>query len=216
MAHNPHIDELGPAIGEHYIGKSNASGIQEYKLMDPDYFLHGADIKNKSMSFYNDEEGTDKPGVHNSPLNPPSDPALNATLEELFDDYRVYWRWNGATWDKLSEEFRYEFIYVNYSDLGIAAINGTAVIPAAMNNYRLVNICVYNNSGTNIAGGLPIVLLNNVPWGPNLGVAANASNCVPDPTFSAVATGDFLKIDPARMFAAIPVEFAMVLTFKRP
>lgn len=215
MAHNPHIDELGPAIGEHYIGKSNASGIQEYKLMDPDYFLHGADIKNKSMSFYNDEEGTDKPGVHNSPLNPPSDPALNATLEELFDDYRVYWRWNGATWSKLTEEFRYEFIQLNYSAQGTAAINGTAVVHSFMNGWKLVRICVYNNGGTNIAGGLPIVLLNNVAWGPNQGVGANASNCVNDPTFSAVTAGDFLKIDPTRMPAA-PVDFAMTLAFKRP
>ena len=215
MAHNPHIDELGPAIGEHYIGKSNVSGIQEYKLMNADYFLHGADIKVKNMAFYNDEEGTDKPGVHNSPLNPPANPSAAAVLHELFDDYHVYWRWNGATWDKLSEEFRYEFIYVNYSAQGTAAINGTAVIPAAMNNYRLVNICVFNNSGTNIAGGLPIVLLNNAPWGPNQGVAAASANCVNDPTFSVVATGDFLKIDPTRMPAA-PVDFAMVLTFKRP
>ena len=84
-----------------------------------------------------------------------------------------------------------------------------------MNGWKLVRICVYNNSGTNIAGGLPIVLLNNVAWGPNQGVGANASNCVGDPAFSAIATGDFLKIDPTRMPAA-PVDFAMTLTFKRP
>lgn len=36
-----------------------------------------------------------------------------------------------------------------------------------------------------------------------------------DPTFSAVATGDFLKIDPTRMPAA-PVDFAMTLAFQRP
>lgn len=192
---------------------SNEAG---YVPLDLNYFTVGTDLEVKKMAFYNDEEGTDKPVVHSAPLNAPTDPSVDAVLHELFDDYHVYWRWNGATWDKLSEEFRYEFIYVNYSDRGIAAINGTAVIPAAMNNYRLVNICVFNDSSTNIAGGLPIVLKNNVPWGPNQGVAANASNCVPDPTFSAVATGDFLKIDPARMFAAIPVDFAMVLTFKRP
>ena len=215
MAHNQHIDELGPAIGEHYVGKSNASGIQEYKQMNADYFLHGADIQVKNMAFYNDEEGTDKPGVHAAPLNAPANPSANAVLHELFDDYHVYWRWNGATWSKLTEEFRYEFVYVNYSAQGTAAINGTAVIPTAMNGYKLVNICVYNNSGNNIAGGLPIVLKNNVAWGPNQGVAANAANCVNDPTFSAVATGDFLKIDPTRIPAA-PVDFAMVLTFKRP
>lgn len=215
MAHNPHIDELGPAIGEHYVGKSNASGIQEYKQMNADYFLHGADIQVKNMAFYNDEEGTDKPGVHAAPLNAPADPSVDAVLHELFDDYHVYWRWNGATWSKLSEEFRYEFVYVNYSAQGTAAINGTAVIPTAMNGYKLVRICVFNNSGTNVAGGFPIVLLNNVAWGPNQGVGAGLANCVADPTFSAVTTGDFLKIDPTRMPAA-PVDFAMVLTFKRP
>lgn len=215
MAHNPHIDELGPAVGEHYVGKSNASGIQEYKQMNADYFLHGADIKVKKMSFYNDEEGTNKPGLHSAPLNAPADPSADAVLHELFDDYHVYWRWNGATWSKLSEEFRYEFIYVNYSAQGTAAINGTAVVPTHMHGWKLVRICVYNNSGTNIAGGLPIVLKNNVAWGPNQGVAANAANCVNDPTFSVIAATDFLKIDPTRMFAA-PVDFAMVLTFQRP
>ena len=191
---------------------SNEAG---YVPLDLNYFTVGADLEVKNMAFYNDEEGTNKPGLHSAPLNAPADPSANAVLHELFDDYHVYWRWNGATWSKLSEEFRYEFVYVNYSAQGAAAINGTAVIPTAMNGYKLVNICVYNNSGTNIAPTLPIVLLNNVPWGPNQGVAANASNCVADPTFSAVATGDFLKIDPTRMLAA-PVDFAMVLTFKRP
>lgn len=191
---------------------SNEAG---YVPLDLNYFTVGADLEVKKMAFYNDEEGTDKPGVHNSPLNPPSDPALNATLEELFDDYRVYWRWNGATWSKLTEEFRYEFIQLNYSAQGTAAINGTAVVHSFMNGWKLVRICVYNNSGNNIAGGLPIVLLNNVAWGPNQGVGANASNCVNDPTFSAVTAGDFLKIDPTRIPAA-PVDFAMTLTFKRP
>lgn len=191
---------------------SNEAG---YVPLDLNYFTVGADLEVKNMAFYNDEEGTNKPGVHNSPLNPPADPSANAVLHEMFDDYHVYWRWNGATWDKLTEEFRYEFIQLNYSAQGTAAINGTAVVPTAMNGYKLVTICVYNNSGTNIAPTLPIVLLNNVPWGPNQGVAANASNCVNDPTFSAVATGDFLKIDPTRMLAA-PVDFAMTLAFQRP
>lgn len=191
---------------------SNEAG---YVPLDLNYFTVGTDLEVKNMAFYNDEEGTDKPGVHAAPLNLPANPSLNAVLHELFDDYHVYWRWNGATWDKLSEEFRYEFININYSAQGTAAINGTAVIPTAMNGYRLVRICVFNNSGTNIAGGLPIVLKNNVAWGPNQGVAAASANCVGDPTFSVVATGDFLKIDPTRMPAA-PVDFAMTLTFKRP
>ena len=191
---------------------SNEAG---YVPLDLNYFTVGADLEVKKMAFYNDEEGTDKPVVHSAPLNAPTDPSVDAVLHELFDDYHVYWRWNGATWSKLSEEFRYEFIYINYSAQGTAAINGTAVIPTAMNGYRLVNICVFNNSGTNIAGGLPIVLLNNAPWGPNQGVAAASANCVNDPTFSVVATGDFLKIDPTRIPAA-PVDFAMTLTFKRP
>ena len=191
---------------------SNEAG---YVPLDLNYFTVGADVEVKNMSFYNDEESTDKPAVHLSPLNPPSDPALNATLEELFDDYRVYWRWNGATWSKLSEEFRYEFIQLNYSAQGTAAINGTAVVHFFMNGWKLVRICVYNNSGTPIAATGPLVLLNNAPWGPNQGCGPNLSNCVGDPTFSAVTAGDFLKIDPTRMPAA-PVDFAMTLSFKRP
>lgn len=191
---------------------SNEAG---YVPLDLNYFTVGTDLEVKKMAFYNDEEGTFKPGVHSAPLNAPANPAANAVLHELFDDYHVYWKWNGVTWSKLTEEHRYEFVYINYSAQGTAAINGTAVIPTELNNYRLLRICVFNDSSTNIAGGLPIVLKNNVPWGPNQGVAAASANCVSDPTFSVVNTGDFLKIDPTRMLAA-PADFAMTLTFLRP
>lgn len=214
MAHNPQISELQAAVGEHYVGKSNASGIQEYKQLNADYFLHGADIKVKLSSFFNDEEGTNMPAPHNAPINPPSNPILGATLMEAFDDNFVNWEWDGTNWIKLWTEFRYEFIYLNYSAVGTSVSNGTAVIPPQLANWKVIRICAYNNSVTNIAATAPILTINLAPAGPNHGVPANASSCV-TPVGLTVGPLNFLRIDPARMPAA-PVDFAMVLTLQRP
>lgn len=214
MAHNPHIDELGPAIGEHYIGKSNASGIQEYKLMDPDYFLHGADIKNKSMSFYNDEEGTDKPGVHNSPLNPPADPSANAVLHEMFDDYHVYWRWNGATWSKLTEESRLIFYQASISLIAGSVAVTNFVIPTAHVGYRCIEVCAFNNSGTPVVS-TPVLFKNGVPFGPTLTIPAFSGVCANFAAGAFVSLLDVISVDPA-IAVAIPSIFTVTVTLQRP
>src|SRR5690606_12000333 len=146
MAHNPQISEIQPAIGEHYVGKTNALGVQEYKQLHADYFLHGADIRVKLSSFYNDQEGTNTPIPHTVPVNPPVNPILGATLMEAFDDNFVYWSWNGATWTKLVTESRYEFIYLNYSAQGTATANGSGIQPPALGGWKVMRICCFNNS----------------------------------------------------------------------
>lgn len=176
MAHNPQISELQAAIGEHYVGKTNASGIQEYKRMDPDFFLHAADIKVKRQAFINDEEAANKPGVHASPLNPPSDPALNATLQEVFDDYFVYWTWNGATWVKVTEDHRLVNLKVTYTNF----IETMDIMPRHMNGWRLKELTAYNGSAIGNFAAIQVITINGVVAGPNVTLAPGGKNSFVD------------------------------------
>lgn len=213
MAHNPHIDELGPAVGEHYVGKSNASGIQEYRQMNTDYFLHGADIKNKIMAFSNNEETTNY-AFGATPVNLPANPALNATLTEIFDDYFVYWRYNGATWDKLTEESRLIFYQASISLIAGSMAVTNFVIPTAHVGYRCIEVCAFNNSGTPVVS-TPVLFKNGVPFGPTLTIPAFSGVCANFAAGVFVSLLDVISVDPA-IAVAIPSIFTVTVTLQRP
>ena len=191
---------------------SNEAG---YVPLDLNYFTVGADLEVKNMAFYNDEEGTNKPGVHNSPLNPPADPSANAVLHEMFDDYHVYWRWNGATWSKLTEESRLIFYQAATSIIAGSAAFTNFVIPTAHVGYRCIEVCAFNNSGTPVVS-TPVLLKNGVlPFGPTLTIPAFSGVCANFAAGVFVSLLDVISVDPA-IAVAIPSIFTVTVTLQRP
>lgn len=190
---------------------SNEAG---YVPLDLNYFTVGADLEVKNMAFYNDEEGTNKPGVHNSPLNPPADPSANAVLHELFDDYFVYWRYNGATWDKLTEESRLIFYQASISLIAGSMAVTNFVIPTAHVGYRCIEVCAFNNSGTPVVS-TPVLFKNGVPFGPTLTIPAFSGVCANFAAGAFVSLLDVISIDPA-IAVAIPSIFTVTVTLQRP
>lgn len=209
----PNIADLEKADAQYKVPLSNALGKQEYKLLDPNSFLHGADIKVKKNSFINDEEGSNKPGVHAAPTNLPSNPGENATLVEVFDDYFVHWRWNGATWTLLTTENRYVTYQLSYSAQGTAVSYSSAVIHTIHDGWKCVRVCAHNSSAGPIAAA-SIILKNLVAFGPSVAAAANAGNCA-DFVATTVAAGDYLQVNSAVMPAA-PVVFTVTITLQKP
>lgn len=209
----PNIADLEKADAQYKVPLSNALGKQEYKLLNPTSFLHGADIKVKKNAFINDEEGTNKPGSHTVPANLPANPGEDATLTEIFDDYFVYWRWNGATWTLLTLENRYVTYQLSYSAQGTAVSIGGAVIHTIHNGYKAVRICAYNSSLSPI-GASPLLLKNGVAFGPNVPTPASSGACA-DFVASTVATGDYLQLDTSIMPAA-PSSCVVTITLQKP
>lgn len=209
----PNIKNLEKASAQYNVPISNASGIQEYKLLNPTSFLHGADIKVKKNAFINDEEGTDKPNPHTAPLNLPANPGEDATLTEVFDDYFVYWRWNGATWTLITTEDRYVTYQLSYSAQGTAVSIGGAVIHTIHNGWKAIRLCAYNSSASPFASA-GILLKNGIAFGPSAAVPANSNACA-NFVASTVATGDYLQVNPAVMPAA-PSSFVVTITLQKP
>lgn len=213
----PNIKDLETANAQYKVGLSNASGVQEYKLMDPDYFLHGADIKNKLMSFCNDEEGANKPGVYASPNTPPANPAPGATLIDVFDDYFVYWRWNAGTttWDKITEQDRFEHCQLSYFNNGLGAAPQTGfIVPAYMNGWVLRVGCVQNDTNS-FAIPVQVFKKNGVVFGPGFTQGAGGTTCVNFAGGTTVASGDLITINQAA-FPAAPVQVQATITLQKP
>lgn len=208
--------QLEQSISNNSVIITDVSNEATYVPLDTtNYFNVGADIEVKSHSFYNDEEGANKPVVHASPLNPPADPALNATLEEIFDDYFVYWRWNGATWDKLTEQDRYEHSQQSYYNNGLGATPHTGfIVPAYMNGWEIKVGCVQNDTNS-FAIPVQAFSRNGVPFGPGFTQGAGGTTCVKFAPGVTVTAGDLITIN-ALAFPAAPVNVHGTLTYQRP
>lgn len=191
---------------------SNEAG---YVPLDLNYFTVGADLEVKNMAFYNDEEGTDKPGVHAAPLNAPANPSANAVLHELFDDYFVYWRYNGAAWDKLTEQDRYEHCQLSYYNNGLGSTPQTGfIVPAYMNGWVLKVGCVQNDTNS-FAIPVQVFSKNGVVFGPGFTQGAGGTTCVNFAGGTTVAAGDLITIN-VLAFPAAPVQVKATITLQKP
>lgn len=195
---------------------TDASNEASYIPLDTtNYFIVGADIDLKNHAFYNDEEGSNKPVVHAAPLNAPANPAINSTLEEIFDDYFVFWKWNGATWAKLTEQDRYEHCQLSYYDNGLGATPHTGfIVPAYMNGWVCKIGCAQNDTNS-FAIPVQVFRKNGAVFGPGFTQGAGGTTCVNFAGGVTVATGDLITIN-AAAFPAAPVNVYGTITLQRP
>lgn len=189
---------------------SNTAGYRPANTTD--YFFIGATVSLKNHSFSNDEETTNY-AFGATPVNLPANPALNATLTEIFDDYFVYWRWNGATWDKLTEENRYVYVQLSYYAVGVIASQTNYVVPPTLNGFKVKSVSVFLRSAGNIAG-LQVITKNAALAGPLVTVGANAGASFNDGV-TTFAFHDEIAVAVANVPAA-PCLFSITLTLQKP
>ena len=149
--HRNHIKDLEIANGQNYFGLTDATGVQEYRQLDPGDFTVSGDVNNNGMSFADVVAG-------NAPAVTPTPPgfagviANNGTLIRKYNNLIRVWVRTAGVWAHSFDTPRNKYIFNQTIYTGSTALAPAAiplenfVVPTDLNGWTIetVYLKVYN------------------------------------------------------------------------
>lgn len=153
MAHKPQIQDLSPANGQNYFGLTSASGVQEYRQLDPGDYTVSGDVNNNGMAFADVVAGN-APAVTAIPPGAPVTPSNTATLQRKYNDLFRIWSRVAGVWSHAYDIPRFKHIELllvyRVEDPVTAAITPKGaffITPSELNGASLSTVIVVAANG---------------------------------------------------------------------